>query len=64
MSDVQNLVDRLKRAVGCLQAVSHTSDMHCGCGDSPSKGVIPYVQAFDSLLAIPMEEYLKMSKEI
>lgn len=64
MADMQNLVERLERAVGRLEAVSHTSDMHCGYGDSPSKGAVPYVQAFDSLLANPVAEYLKMSKEI
>ncbi|XP_053447137.1 adenylyl cyclase-associated protein 1-like [Nycticebus coucang] len=64
MADMQNLVERLERAVGRLEAVSHTSDMHCGYGDSSSKGAIPYVQAFDSLLAGPAGEYLKISKEI
>lgn len=38
MADMQNLVERLERAVGRLEAVSHTSDMHCGYGDSSSKG--------------------------
>uniref|UniRef100_A0A2I2YWR7 C-CAP/cofactor C-like domain-containing protein n=1 Tax=Gorilla gorilla gorilla TaxID=9595 RepID=A0A2I2YWR7_GORGO len=52
-------------AVGRLEAVSHTSDMHRGYGDSPSKaGAAPYAQAFDSLLACPVAEYLKISKEI
>ncbi|KAM7338367.1 hypothetical protein ACRRTK_001851 [Alexandromys fortis] len=60
---MQNLVERLERAVGRLEAVSHSSDMHCGYGDSSSKGAVPYVQAFDSL-ANTMAEYLKMSKEI
>uniref|UniRef100_A0A2K5D1U4 Adenylyl cyclase-associated protein n=1 Tax=Aotus nancymaae TaxID=37293 RepID=A0A2K5D1U4_AOTNA len=65
MADMQNLVERLERAVGRLEAVSHTSDMHRGCGDSPSKaGAAPYVQAFDLLLAGPVTEYLKISKEI
>uniref|UniRef100_A0A2K5Q5X6 Adenylyl cyclase-associated protein n=1 Tax=Cebus imitator TaxID=2715852 RepID=A0A2K5Q5X6_CEBIM len=65
MADMQNLVERLERAVGHLEAVSHTSDMHCGYGDSPSKaGAAPYMQAFDSLLASPVTEYLKISKEI
>uniref|UniRef100_A0A096N1K2 Adenylyl cyclase-associated protein n=1 Tax=Papio anubis TaxID=9555 RepID=A0A096N1K2_PAPAN len=65
MADMQNLVERLERAVGRLEAVSHTSDMHRGYGDSPSKaGAAPYVQAFDSLLAGPVAEYLKISKEI
>ncbi|MBZ3874788.1 Adenylyl cyclase-associated protein 1 [Sciurus carolinensis] len=64
MADMQNLVERLERAVGRLEAVSHTTDMHLGYGDSPSKGAAPYVQAFDSLLASPVAEYLKISKEI
>ncbi|KAI2516421.1 CAP1 isoform 14, partial [Pan troglodytes] len=65
MADMQNLVERLERAVGRLEAVSHTSDMHRGYADSPSKaGAAPYVQAFDSLLAGPVAEYLKISKEI
>uniref|UniRef100_G1TX42 CAP N-terminal domain-containing protein n=1 Tax=Oryctolagus cuniculus TaxID=9986 RepID=G1TX42_RABIT len=65
MADMQNLVESLERAVGHLEAVSHTSDMHRGYGDSPSKaGAALYVQAFDSLLAGPVAEYLKNSKEI
>uniref|UniRef100_A0A8D2F0X8 CAP N-terminal domain-containing protein n=1 Tax=Theropithecus gelada TaxID=9565 RepID=A0A8D2F0X8_THEGE len=64
MTDMQNLVEKLDRAVGCLEAVSHTSDMHRGYGDSHSKaGTAPYAQAFDSL-ACPVAEYLKISKEI
>uniref|UniRef100_A0A2K6TAG0 Adenylyl cyclase-associated protein n=1 Tax=Saimiri boliviensis boliviensis TaxID=39432 RepID=A0A2K6TAG0_SAIBB len=65
MADMQNLVERLERAVGHLEAVSHTSDMHCGYGDSPSKaGAAPCMQAFDLLLAGPVTEYLKISKEV
>ncbi|KAK1340159.1 hypothetical protein QTO34_018723 [Cnephaeus nilssonii] len=64
MADMQNLVERLEKAVGRLEAVSHASDMHCGYGDSAPKGAVPYVQAFDSLLAGPVAEYLKISKEI
>uniref|UniRef100_A0A2I3TEM3 C-CAP/cofactor C-like domain-containing protein n=1 Tax=Pan troglodytes TaxID=9598 RepID=A0A2I3TEM3_PANTR len=53
---------KLDRAVGRLEAVSHTSDMHRGYGDSPSKaGAAPYAQAFDSLLACPVAEYLKIT---
>ncbi|VFV22373.1 adenylyl cyclase-associated protein [Lynx pardinus] len=59
MADMQNLVERLERAVGRLEAVSHASDMHCGYGDSA-----PYVQTFDSLLTGPVAECLKISKEI
>ncbi|XP_014439738.1 LOW QUALITY PROTEIN: adenylyl cyclase-associated protein 1-like, partial [Tupaia chinensis] len=65
MADMQNLVERLERAVDRLEAVSHTSDMHRWYGDSSSKaGAAPYVQAFDSLLAVVVTEYLKISKEI
>ncbi|KAF5910291.1 hypothetical protein HPG69_014523 [Diceros bicornis minor] len=64
MADMQNLVERLERAVGRLEAVSHASDMHCGHGDSAPKGAAPYVQVFDSLLAGPVAEYLRISKEI
>lgn len=38
MADMQNLVERLERAVGRLEAVSHGSDVHCGYGDSAPKG--------------------------
>lgn len=38
MADMQNLVERLERAVGRLEAVSHASDTHCGYGDSAAKG--------------------------
>lgn len=44
MADMQNLVERLERVVGRLEAVSHTSDMHRGYGDSPSKGKQPQAQ--------------------
>ncbi|XP_051843730.1 adenylyl cyclase-associated protein 1 [Antechinus flavipes] len=65
MADMQNLVERLEKAVGRLEAVSHSSGMHGGCGDSsPKGGVAPYVEAFDSLLAGPVAEYLKISREI
>ena len=51
--------------MGRLEAVSHASDTHCGYGDSAAKaGTTLYVQAFDSLLAVPVAEYLKNSKEI
>ena len=64
MADMQNLAERLERAVGRLEAVSHASDTHCGYGDSVAKaGTTLYVQAFDSLLAGPVAEYLKISKE-
>ncbi|KAF3819980.1 hypothetical protein GH733_015489 [Mirounga leonina] len=64
MADMQNLVERLERAVGRLEAVSHASDMHCHGDSAPKAGAAPYVQAFDSLLAGPVAEYLKISKEI
>lgn len=38
MADMQNLVERLERAVGRLEAVSQACDMHCGYADSAAKG--------------------------
>ncbi|XP_044523965.1 adenylyl cyclase-associated protein 1 isoform X2 [Gracilinanus agilis] len=64
MADMQNLVERLEKAVGRLEAVSHSSGMHGGCGDSSPKGLAPYVEVFDSLLAGPAADYLRISKEI
>ncbi|XP_044523967.1 adenylyl cyclase-associated protein 1 isoform X4 [Gracilinanus agilis] len=65
MADMQNLVERLEKAVGRLEAVSHSSGMHGGCGDSsPKGGLAPYVEVFDSLLAGPAADYLRISKEI
>uniref|UniRef100_A0A8I3NWF1 CAP N-terminal domain-containing protein n=1 Tax=Canis lupus familiaris TaxID=9615 RepID=A0A8I3NWF1_CANLF len=64
MADMQNLVERLERALGLLEAVSHASDTHCGYGDSaPKAEAAPCVQAFASLLAGPVAEYLKVNKE-
>lgn len=66
MADMQNLVERLERAVGRLEAASRPSDT-CrgnGYGVDPSQGAAPYVEAFDSLLAGPVAEYLKISKEL
>uniref|UniRef100_A0A8I3MSR4 Adenylyl cyclase-associated protein 1 n=1 Tax=Canis lupus familiaris TaxID=9615 RepID=A0A8I3MSR4_CANLF len=64
MAHMQNLAGGLEKVVGCLEAVSNASDMHCGYGDSaPKAGTAPYVQAFDSLLAGSGAEYLKLSKE-
>ncbi|KAK1327477.1 hypothetical protein QTO34_012979 [Cnephaeus nilssonii] len=36
-----------------------TLTCNCGDGDSAPKGAVPYVQAFDSLLAGPAAENLK-----
>ncbi|CAK7289853.1 Adenylyl cyclase-associated protein 1 [Vulpes lagopus] len=64
MADMQNPVERLERALGLLEAVSHASDMHCGYGDSaPKAEAAPCVQAFASLLAGPMAKYLKVNKD-
>lgn len=38
MADMRNLVERLERVVGRLEAVSHASDTHFGYGDSAAKG--------------------------
>ncbi|XP_054854776.1 adenylyl cyclase-associated protein 1 [Eublepharis macularius] len=64
MTDLQTLVERLEKAVGRLEVVSHGPSMHGGYGESSQKGVAEYVQAFDSLLAGPVAEYMKISKEI
>lgn len=44
MADMQNLVERLEKVVGRLEAVSHASDMHCGYGDSAPKGTVSSMQ--------------------
>ncbi|EHB14571.1 Adenylyl cyclase-associated protein 1 [Heterocephalus glaber] len=66
MADMQTLVERLERAVGRLEAASCSSDTRRGHGDGggASQGAAPYVEAFDLLLAGPVAEYLKISKEI
>ena len=65
MAHMQNLAGGLEKVVGCLEAVSNASDMHCGYGDSaPKAGAAPYVQAFDLPLASPGAEYLKISEEV
>ncbi|KFQ77825.1 Adenylyl cyclase-associated protein 1, partial [Phoenicopterus ruber ruber] len=55
------LVERLEKAVERLETVCQRPGM---CGDGPSKGVAQYVQAFDALLAGPVAEYMKISKEV
>ncbi|KFV95615.1 Adenylyl cyclase-associated protein 1, partial [Fulmarus glacialis] len=55
------LVERLEKAVERLETVCQGPGM---CGDGPSKGVAQYVQAFDALLAGPVAEYIKISKEV
>ncbi|XP_060640598.2 adenylyl cyclase-associated protein 1 [Anolis sagrei] len=64
MTELQNLVERLERAVGHLEMMSYGPGGHGSCGDSPQKGLAAYVQAFDALLAGPVTEYMKISKEI
>ncbi|KFR16528.1 Adenylyl cyclase-associated protein 1, partial [Opisthocomus hoazin] len=55
------LVERLEKAVERLETVCQGPGM---CGDGPSKGVAQYVQAFDAVLAGPVAEYIKISKEV
>uniref|UniRef100_A0A7M4FJ69 Adenylyl cyclase-associated protein n=1 Tax=Crocodylus porosus TaxID=8502 RepID=A0A7M4FJ69_CROPO len=61
MADMQSLVERLEKAVVRLEGMSRGPGT---CGDGSPKGVAQYVQAFDSLLAGPVAEYMKISKEI
>ncbi|XP_034609874.1 adenylyl cyclase-associated protein 1 [Trachemys scripta elegans] len=61
MTEMQSLVERLEKAVGRLEAVSQSPGMY---GDGSSKGMAAYVQAFDTLLAGPVAEYMKISKDI
>ncbi|XP_030074520.1 adenylyl cyclase-associated protein 1 [Microcaecilia unicolor] len=64
MTDMQNLVERLEKAVGRLEAVTRSPGLHADSGDASSKGLAQYVQAFDCLLEGPVAEYMKISKEI
>ncbi|KAJ6655625.1 hypothetical protein lerEdw1_004977 [Lerista edwardsae] len=64
MTELQSLVERLEKAVGRLEGMSHGPGTHGGSGDGPQKGVAEYVQAFDSLLAGAVAEYMKKSREI
>ncbi|XP_014801953.1 PREDICTED: adenylyl cyclase-associated protein 1 [Calidris pugnax] len=59
--DMERLVERLEKAVERLETVCQGPGM---CGDGSSKGVAQYVQAFDALLAGPVAEYIKISKEV
>ncbi|XP_006019357.1 adenylyl cyclase-associated protein 1 [Alligator sinensis] len=58
---MQSLVERLEKAVVRLEGMSRGPGT---CEDGSPKGVAQYVQAFDSLLAGPVAEYMKISKEI
>ncbi|XP_061454043.1 adenylyl cyclase-associated protein 1 [Rhineura floridana] len=64
MTELHSLVERLERAVGRLEMVSHGPGMQSGCGDGLPKGVAEHVKAFDSLLSGPVAEYMKISREI
>ncbi|KFV75093.1 Adenylyl cyclase-associated protein 1, partial [Dryobates pubescens] len=55
------LVERLEKAVERLETVCQAPGR---CGDGSPKGVAEYVQAFDALLAGPVAEYMKISKEV
>ncbi|EOB06115.1 Adenylyl cyclase-associated protein 1, partial [Anas platyrhynchos] len=58
---MERLVERLEKAVQRLETVCQGPGM---CGDGSSQGVAQYVQAFDALLAGPVSEYMKISKEV
>lgn len=64
MTELQCLVERLEKAVGRLEGMSHGPGAHGSSGDGPQKGVAEYVQAFDSLLAGAVAEYMNKSREI
>ncbi|XP_033013623.1 adenylyl cyclase-associated protein 1 [Lacerta agilis] len=64
MTELHGLVERLERAVGRLEMMSHGPGTQGGCGDGLSKDIAEYVQAFDTLLAGPVAEYMKISREI
>ncbi|XP_044280879.1 adenylyl cyclase-associated protein 1 isoform X2 [Varanus komodoensis] len=64
MTELQSLVERLEKAVGRLEMASRGPGGISGYGDCSPKGVAEYVQAFDSLLAGPVAEYVKISTEI
>ncbi|CAI9586040.1 unnamed protein product [Staurois parvus] len=61
MADMQNLVARLEKAVGKLELLADGAGG--GCGSSPAE-VAQFVQAYDSLINVSVEDYLKLSKEI
>ncbi|NXG78029.1 CAP1 protein, partial [Baryphthengus martii] len=58
---MERLVERLEKAVERLETVCQGPGR---CGDDSSKGVAQYVQAFDAILAGPVAEYVKISKEV
>ncbi|KFU91851.1 Adenylyl cyclase-associated protein 1, partial [Chaetura pelagica] len=60
-ADMERLVERLEKAVERLETVCQGPGM---CAEGSSKGMAQYVQAFDALLAGPVAEYLKISKEV
>ncbi|XP_077193708.1 adenylyl cyclase-associated protein 1 [Paroedura picta] len=64
MTELQSLVERLEKAVGRLEMVSVGPGAQGGYGEGSQNRLAEYVQAFDSLLAGPVAEYMKISKEI
>ncbi|OPJ71676.1 adenylyl cyclase-associated protein 1 [Patagioenas fasciata monilis] len=60
-AEMERLVGRLEKAVERLEMMCQGPGM---CGNDSSKGVAQYVQAFDALLAGPVAEYMKISKEV
>ncbi|XP_072273732.1 adenylyl cyclase-associated protein 1 [Pyxicephalus adspersus] len=59
MADMQNLVERLEKAVGKLELLAGGS----GGSSSPAE-VAQFVQAYDSLINGSVEDFLKLSKQI
>lgn len=60
MAELASLVQRLEVAVGRLEAVAGGS----GPAGGSSQGVSAYVEAYDSLIQGPIEQYLSLSAQI
>ncbi|XP_040280576.1 adenylyl cyclase-associated protein 1 [Bufo bufo] len=58
MADLQNLVDRLEKAVGKLELLAG------GSGGGGSADTAQFVQAYDALVSRAVGEFMKISKEI
>ncbi|XP_072267748.1 adenylyl cyclase-associated protein 2 [Pyxicephalus adspersus] len=68
MADVQGLMERLEKAVirfeTALASSTFSKSAENNVVNGIDGGVVPYVEAFDALLAGPLEQYLTSSKII